>query len=649
MNIVEKILSCHLADGSLEAAPVPGEEVGIHIDQALAPDSSAPMAFLQFEAMTLSRIQIKRALVFMDHQNMQLGYENADDHAYLRSACRRYGAIYSKLGNGICHQLTVERFSKPGWTMVGIDSHTPTSGAVGMLAIGLGGLELAVTMGGGLFYMPRPKVVRVLLEGKLSPWASAKDVILEILRIMTVKGNVGIVLEYSGPGVKTLTVPERATICNMGAELGVTTSIFPSDEITRQFLRAQQRESDWVELTADSDATYDRTIEIDLSKIKPMVAMPHSPGSVCSLSEFAASGPLAVDQVLIGSCCNSSYQDLMTVAGILKGRKIKSGVEVGIAPGSRQVLEMISRNGALADIVASGARILESACGFCLGLGMSPKTNGVTVRTNNRNYEGRTGTQSAQCYLVSPETAAVTALTGYLVDPASAGYDAPEVVPPPEVFIIDDGMFEYPDYTGETIKGPNFGDPPYPSPLCKEISGTIALVAGDSITTDHILPGGALLKYRSNISKYSEYVFHNVDPEFSQRCHGITSDGRSPIIIGGMSYGQGSSREHAAICPMHLGVRAVIVKSMERIHRSNLINFGILPLYFANPEDYAYCGVGSKLYIPDIPSLIKNGQGLVRNETINKDFSVTLPVSERQKDILLNGGLLRMTKMQAQN
>ncbi|MDR1709085.1 MAG: aconitate hydratase, partial [Candidatus Accumulibacter sp.] len=564
----------------------------------------------------------------------------------LRSAANKFGAIYSKPGNGICHQLTLERFSRPGWVMLGADSHTPTAGGVGMLAIGVGGMDIAVALGGGLFYLPAPKVVRVLLSGQLPPWSSAKDVILEILRRLTVKGNVGTILEYAGEGVKTLSVPERGTICNMGTELGITTSIFPSDEVTRQFLRAQQREEDWQEISADADAAYSRTIEIDLSSIAPMAACPHSPGNVVPLKELAARGPIPVDQVLIGSCTNSSYRDLMTVARLLKGRKAAKNVELGIAPGSRQVLEMIAGNGALADILASGARILESACGFCMGVGMSPKTNAVSVRTNNRNFEGRSGTMTAQCYLVSPESAVAAALTGRLIDPSEANLSWQDI-PLPETFPVDDSMFDYPDFTGEIVKGPNFGPAPQTPPPGDEIAGAAAIVLGDDVTTDHILPAGGLMKYRSNIPKYSEYVFSQIDPEFSARCHVIADSGRSPVIVGGLGYGQGSSREHAAICPMHLGVRAVIAKSMERIHRANLINFGILPLYFVRPEDHADIGAGDELAIAGVFALIDSGTGTVRNTTKGKDIPVSLPLSERQKDILKHGGLLRYTKARA--
>lgn len=649
MNIVEKILSGHLVDGELRAscAEDAGAEIGISIDQILSPDTTGPMIFLQFQAMGLSKIRTKRAVIIVDHQTMQDGFENADDHAFLRSASDKFGAIFSPAGNGICHQILVERFSKPGWTQIGSDSHTPTSGGVGMLSIGAGGLDIAVTMGGGPFYLPRPVITRVLLKNKLSAWAAAKDVALEALRIIGVKGNVGVILEYAGDGVTSLSVPERATICNMGTETGVTTSIFPSDEVTREFLCAQDREDDWVELKADSDASYERTIEIDLATLRPNVARPHSPGNVTSLKELADEDAVKVDQVLIGSCTNSSYRDLMTVAEILKGRKIAPHVSLGVAPGTRQVMRMLAENGALADIVAAGARILESACGFCMGSGQAPRSGGVSVRTSNRNFKGRSGTMDAAVYLVSPESAAIAALTGYLGDPADGaaklGIEFPRIAIPKK-FVIDDSHFQQPTFDCDIVRGPNIGDPPNPPLPAETILGTVAGVYGDNITTDHILPAGGLLKYRSNIAKYSEYVFHQIDPEFPARCHDIAAEGRSAVIVGGASYGQGSSREHAAICPMHLGVRAVAAKGMERIHRANLINFGILPLFFADQADYDGIMPGDELLIENVSSLIDTGKGAVNNITRNKNIPVTMPLSERQKNILRYGSLLRMTR-----
>lgn len=646
MNLVEKILAGHLVDGSLTADPSPEAEIGIAVDQVLTQDTAGPMAFIHFMSMGVSRVKAKRVLTFIDHQTLQQGFENADDHAFLRSVADRFGAIYSPAGGGICHQVTVERFSRPGWTMVGTDSHTPTSGGVGMLSIGVGGLDAATCMAGAPFYMPLPKIVRVNLRGRLQPWASAKDVSLELLRLLGVEGNVGIILEYAGEGVASLTVPQRATICNMGTELGVTTSIFPSDDLTLQFLRAQQRENDWLELKADDDATYARTIDMDLSALTPMVAKPHSPGNVVSLKSLVSEGPVKVDQVLIGSCTNSWYRDIMTAAAILRGKKIKPGLSLGVAPGSRQILRMLANNGALSDLSAAGARILESACGFCVGAGLAPGSNAVTVRTNNRNFKGRTGTIDARCYLVSPETAAVAALTGYLADPSEAGLPYPDIAEP-ESYLVDDQLYEQPTFTAEPVMGPNFGAPPNP-PLPEEsLRGTVAIALGDNITTDHILPVGALMKYRSNVPKYSEYVFTEVDPEFVSRCKEITASGRHAIIVGGLSYGQGSSREHAAICPMYIGVKAVLAKSMERIHRANLINFGIIPLYFANEADHALIAQGDALEIENIPALIDAGRGVVRGVAQNKDIPVTLPLSERQKDIIRCGGMLRYAKERA--
>lgn len=642
MNIVEKILAGHLVDGSLSTTEDgAGAEIGIAIDQVITPDTTGPMVFLQFEAMGLSRIKTKRTIVFVDHQTLQDGFENADDHAYLRSAANRFGAIFSPAGNGICHQITVERFSRPGWTMIGCDSHTPTAGGVGMLAIGAGGLDAAVTLGGGPFYLPRPRIVQVRLRGSLQPWSTAKDIVLEVLRLLGVKGNVGLILEYAGEGVAGLSVPERATICNMGTELGVTTSIFPSDAVTREFLKAQRREEDWIPLAADPDATYYHTIELDLAAIVPNVARPHSPGNVTSLRELAKEAPLAVDQVLIGTCTNSSYRDLMTVAGILKGRRVQPQVSFGIAPGSRQVLQMIAANGALADMVAAGARILETACGFCLGLGQAPKSGGISVRTSNRNFKGRCGTQDAQVYLVSPESAVVAALTGYLADPSMAGLELP-VIAQPQTYIVDDDMFQQPTFSGEPARGPNIGEPPKPPLPCDAVRGTVAIHLGDDITTDHILPAGPFMKYRSNIPRYSEYVFHHIDPEFSARCRAISEKGRSAVVVAGLSYGQGSSREHAAICPMHLGVRAVIAKSMERMHHANLINFGILPLLFENPDDHTAVELGDELELTNIPSLIDTENATVQNLTKGLAIPVTMPLSARQKKILHQGSLLRM-------
>ena len=640
LNIAEKIIAAHadvpLSSQNKEA----GAEVGIRIDQVLLQDTTGPMALLQFQAIDVPRIAVQRALTFIDHQTLQEGFENADDHAYIQSISNRYGAIFSRAGNGICHQITLERFSRPGWAMIGTDSHTPTCGAVGMLSIGAGGLDAAVVMAGGLFYMPYPKVMRINLHGKLRPWSGAKDIILEILRLLTVKGNVGVIIEYGGEGVASLSVPERATIANMGTELGVTTSLFPSDNVVRGFFRAQKRENEWSELLPDPDAVYDRTLDLDLASVRPSVARPHSPGNVTSLKELAAEQTVKVNQVLVGSCTNSSYKDLMTVATLLKGRRIAGHLGMGIAPGSRQVLKMLADNGALSDIISSGARILESACGFCVGCGQSPRSKGVSVRTSNRNFKGRSGTEDAQVYLTGPEAAVVAALTGVISDPSEAGLPWSEVSEPDEYY-VDDSVFQYPTYEGDILRGPNIGDPPRGAEPEAEIHGVVALALGDDVSTDDILPAGPLLKYRSNVAKYSEYVFHSVDPDFASRCKDLRSAKRGAIIVGGAGYGQGSSREHAAICPMHLGVRAVITKNMERIHRANLVNFGILPLFFADAADHARIAQGDELHIPDVEGLIATGAGAVRNSTKDFDFRVIMPLSGRQKDILRHGGLLR--------
>ncbi|MBP2666079.1 MAG: aconitate hydratase [Firmicutes bacterium] len=635
-NLVEKIIGSHLRNGNM----INGEEVGIDVDCVMTQDSAGTMTYLQFEAIGVPRIKTPLAVTYIDHQMLQDGFENADDHCYLQSVANKFGAKFSKAGNGICHQVHLERFSRPGWTMVGTDSHTPTCGAVGMLSIGVGGLDAAVAMGGGPFYLTYPKVIRINLLGRLNPWCTAKDISLEVLRILSVKGNVGMIIEYDGDGVKHLTVPERATITNMGTETGVTTSLFPSDETTRTFFIAQRRESEWQKLFADADAVYDRVINIDLSTIEPNVAIPHSPGNVRQLKECAG---LAVDQVLIGSCTNSSYRDLMIVANMLKGRKVNEKVSVGIAPGTRQVFEMIAANGALATFLAAGARIFEPACGFCCGCGQSPKSGAVSVRTNNRNFKGRSGTADAGVYLVSPESAAAAAITGKLTDPRDLGMTYPQIDLPPE-YIIDDGMVLDPTMEGEIVRGPNIGEPPVNSPLPNQLESNVVLIVGDNITTDHILPAGGLLKYRSNVAKYSEYVFRDVDPEFATRCLSNRQSGHGSIIVAGASYGQGSSREHAAICPMYLGVQAVLAKSIERIHWSNLVNFGILPLFFQQDEDYKKLHMEDTLFIDNLPQAINQDEIIVKNLTQQYDFTVNCPLSQRQRDILRQGGLLNFTK-----
>ena len=641
-NLVYKILEAHLVEGKLEA----GTEIAIKIDQTLTQDATGTMAYLQFEAMGVPRVKTELSVSYVDHNTLQDGFENADDHRYLQTVASRYGIYYSKAGNGICHQVHLERFGRPGRTLLGSDSHTPTGGGIGMIAIGAGGLDVAVAMGGGPFYLTCPKVVKVNLIGKLQPWVSAKDVILTILRMLTTKGNVGTVIEYGGEGVKSLTVPERATITNMGAELGVTTSIFPSDEVTRAFLKAQRRDADWTELAADSDAKYDRVIDLDLSNVEPLMAKPHSPDTIGTVKELSGT---KVDQVMVGSCTNSSYRDLMIVASVLKGRRVFPDVSFGIAPGSRQVLEMIAKNGALADIISSGARVLESTCGFCIGAGQAPKTDAVSVRTSNRNFEGRSGTKSAKVYLASPESAVAAALTGGITDPRDLGIPYPSVEIPDQ-FWIDDSMILPPAKDPLSVmisRGPNIGDPPAAEPLPETIKGVVAIKVGEKVTTDHIMPAGSRLKFRSNIPKYAEFVFEGVDATFSKKALENKKAGIHNIVIAGASYGQGSSREHAAICPMYLGVKAVIAKSFERIHAANLINFGILPLTFANEADYDAVGANDKVEIRDIKTALAKGADLVLKTSGGKNITLKSSLSARQRDILLAGGMLNYTRAQA--
>lgn len=638
-NIVEKILSNHIVDGK----PIKGEEVGIKIDQTLTQDATGTMAYLQFEAMGLKEIKTQLSVSYVDHNTIQVGFENADDHKYLQTVAAKYGIIFSRPGNGICHQVHLERFGKPGTTLLGSDSHTPTGGGIGQLAIGAGGLDVAVAMGGGPFYITYPKVYLIYLKGKLKPWVSAKDVILHVLSILTTKGNVGVVLEYGGPGVETLSVPERATITNMGAETGVTTSIFPSDHITKEFLKAQSREKDWIELKADEDASYDKIIEIDLSQLEPLAACPHSPGNIKKISELEG---LEVDQVAIGSCTNSSYKDMLTVAKILKGRKVSPSVSLGIAAGSRQVFQMLAKEGALADLIESGARILELACGFCIGNSFSPKSKGVSLRTSNRNFEGRSGTEDAQVYLVSPEVAAVAAITGKITDPRKLSMDYPEVKMP-EKFLIDDSMFIFPSEElkekTEIFRGPNIGEPPRNDSMPEKLNGNVTIIVGDKITTDHIMPAGARLKYRSNVPKYAQYVFENVDPEFSKRALENKNKGIHNIIVAGESYGQGSSREHAAMCPMYLGVKAVLAKSFERIHSANLINFGIAPLVFVNPDDYNKISKDDRLICDNFKDSFIKGENIkLKIERTGETIEAKYNLFERQKKILIAGGLLNL-------
>ncbi len=639
-NIVQKIIDSHIISGVPEA----GHEIGIRIDQTLTQDATGTMAYLQFESLGFDRVSTEVSVSYIDHNTIQDGFENADDHKYLETIASKYGIYFSRAGNGICHQVHLERFGVPGKTLLGSDSHTPTGGGIGMFAIGAGGLDVAVAMGGGPFYLIYPKVIKVELEGSLRPWTSAKDVILKILSILTTKGNVGYVLEYGGEGVKTLTVPERATIANMGAELGVTTSVFPSDEMTLAFLKAQNRSESFIPLSADADAPYDRVIKIDLSSIEPMVACPHSPDNVIPVRE---AGSPDVDQVLIGSCTNSSYRDIMMVASLLKGRTVPPSVSLGVACGSRQVFEMISSNGALSDIIAAGARILELACGFCIGNSQAPRTDAVSVRTSNRNFYGRSGTPSAGVYLVSPETAVAAALSGKLVDPRD--FFRNSVYPSismPEKFIINDNMIIPPQQSAQNVtiyRGPNIGSPPSNEAFPENLNGIVSIKVGDKITTDHIMPAGSRLKYRSNIPKYAQFVFEREDPEFAKRAAVNRDAGLHNIIVAGYSYGQGSSREHAAICPMFLGVKMIIAKSIERIHRTNLINFGILPSLFENPDDYDFLSQNDKVTARGIITSIAEKKTVVL-EVNGKNIPLTIELSDREREILLAGGLLNLIR-----
>ena len=638
-TIAQKIIKSHLLSGEMTV----GSEVGLKIDQTLTQDATGTMAYLEFEAIGVPRVKTEKSVAYIDHNTLQTGFENADDHRFIQTVCKKHGIYFSRPGNGICHQVHLERFGKPGKTLIGSDSHTPTGGGIGMLAIGAGGLDVAVAMGGGAYYIQMPKMVRVNLTGKLQPWVSAKDIILEVLRIMSVKGGVGKIVEYGGEGVKTLTVPERATITNMGAELGATTSVFPSDEITREFMKAQGREEDWTELSSDDDAVFDEVIDIDLSKLVPMAACPHSPDNVKTIEEI---GPQKIDQVCIGSCTNSSYLDLMRVAAILKGKTVHPDVSLAIAPGSKQVYNMLAKNGALADIIEAGARILECACGPCIGMGQSPNSKGISLRTFNRNFEGRSGTRDGQIYLVSPETAAASAIAGVFTDPRTLG-DAVNI-PLPEKFDYNDNMVVEPAPVEEmdsveVLRGPNIKPYPKTEPLADNIDVRCSLKVGDNITTDHIMPAGAkILPLRSNIPAISEHCFTVCDKDFPLRAKALGSS----IIVGGVNYGQGSSREHAALAPLYLGIKAVVVKSFARIHRANLINAGILPLTFVNENDYDNINEGDELSLPAIRKTIAAGKThlLLVNKTQGKEIPVLCELSGRTKDIILAGGLLDYTK-----
>jgi len=637
-NLTQKLIRTHLVSGEMKA----GAEIGLRVDQTLTQDATGTMVYLEFEALGLPKVRTKRSVSYVDHNVLQTGFENADDHRFLQSAAARYGLYFSRPGNGICHQVHLERFAVPGETLVGSDSHTPTAGGLGMLAIGAGGLDVAVAMAGEPFYLPMPKVVLVRLVGRLGPWVTAKDVILELLRRLTVHGGVGKIMEYGGPGVATLTVPQRATITNMGAELGATTSVFPSDEVTRQYLRAQGREADWQPLAADPEATYDEVIEVDLSALEPMIAQPSSPDNVVPVVAVAGT-PLG--QVCIGSCSNSSYEDLMAVAAILRGRTVHPAVSLTISPGTKQVYTMIARHGALADLIAAGARILESACGPCIGMGQAPATGVASLRSFNRNFPGRSGTRGDRVYLASPEVCAASALTGRITDPRTLG--APPVVQWPQAMDVDDNMIiAPPPATGpapDLVRGPNIQPLPTRGPLAATLRGELLLKVGDNITTDHIMPAGAkLLPLRSNIPACAEHVFEAVDASFVPRAKAAGSG----FIVGGINYGQGSSREHAALTLMYLGVQAVIAKSFARIHEANLVNFGILPLTFVNAADYDEAGVGDVWEIDNVLAVIEAGETLtVKNLTRGTTFAVRSRLSARQIEMLRAGGLLNYVKM----
>ncbi len=638
LTVAQKLIQSHLVSGDM----TPGSEIGLRIDQTLTQDATGTMAYLEFEAMGIERVRTELSVAYIDHNTLQTGFENADDHRFIQSVAKKRGIRFSRPGNGICHQVHLERFGKPGKTLIGSDSHTPTGGGIGMLAMGAGGLDVAVAMGGGTYYITMPKIVNVHLTGKLSPYVAAKDVILEVLRRMTVKGGVGKIIEYTGEGVKSLSVPERATITNMGAELGATTSVFPSDEVTKAFLEAQCRAEDWSALEADADAVYDETIEIDLSALAPMAAMPHMPDRVKSVTEI---GKIKIDQVCIGSCTNSSLMDMLKVAAILKGKTVCPTVSLSIAPGSKQVLNMLAKDGALADMIDAGARILESACGPCIGMGQSPNSGGVSLRTFNRNFEGRSGTADAGIYLVSPEVAAYSALTGVLSDPRELG--EPLYIDMPEKFDVNDNMIALPASPEEAkdvevLYGPNIKPFPTTDKLPDSIEAKAVLKVGDDITTDHIMPAGAkILPYRSNIPYLSQFCFAVCDKTFAERCK---LEGKG-IVIGGANYGQGSSREHAALVPLYLGVKAVITKSFARIHCANLINAGILPLNFQNEADYDKISQGDELSLPNIKSELESGAPVtLENKTTGERYVLTYSLSERQKDILLAGGLLNYTR-----
>ena len=637
LTIAQKIIKSHMISGDMTV----GSEVALKIDQTLTQDATGTMAYLEFETMGLDRVKTERSVAYIDHNTLQSGFENADDHRYIQSVCKKHGIYFSRPGNGICHQVHLERFGKPGKTLIGSDSHTPTGGGIGMLAMGAGGLDVAVAMGGGAYYITMPKMYKVNLTGKLNPFVTAKDISLEILRILSVKGGVGAIIEWGGEGIKNLSVPERATITNMGTELGATTSIFPSDEVTKEFLIAEGRGEDYIPLASDEDAEYDRIIDINLDELKPLIACPHSPDNIVTVESLKGT---KVDQVCIGSCTNSSLLDMLKVAALLKGKTIDPSVSLSISPGSKQVLSMLADCGALSDILASGARLLECACGPCIGMGFSPNSAGVSLRTFNRNFIGRSGTADASVYLVSPETAVAAALTGEITDPRLLG-DMPEIKMP-ESFKIDDSAVIEPASAEEAesleiLRGPNIKPFPTSIPQADELSAELVLKVGDNITTDHIMPAGAkILPYRSNIPHLSQFCFGVCDTTFPERAKAL---GQS-IIVGGSNYGQGSSREHAALVPMYLGVRAVITKSFARIHVANLINAGIMPLTFANADDYDKLNQGDKLVLTNVFEGMDKGEITLKNETTGESFALVCAFTERQKAILKAGGLLAYTK-----
>lgn len=639
LTIAQKIIKEHLVSGDMTV----GSEVALRIDQTLTQDATGTMAYLEFESMGIPRVRTEKSVAYIDHNTLQSGFENADDHRYIQSVAKKHGLYFSRPGNGICHQVHLERFGKPGKTLIGSDSHTPTGGGIGMLAFGAGGLDVAVAMGGGAYYITMPKMYKVELSGKLHDFVTAKDVSLEILRILSVKGGVGAIIEWGGEGIKTLSVPERATITNMGTELGATTSIFPSDEITKAFLEAEGRGEDWIPLASDTDAEYDRVIKIDLSELKPLIACPHSPDNVVTVESLKGT---KVDQVCIGSCTNSSLLDMLKVAALLKGNVIDPSVSLSISPGSKQVLAMLADCGALTDIISSGARLLECACGPCIGMGFSPNSAGVSLRTFNRNFEGRSGTKDGKVYLVSPETAVAAALTGEITDPRLLG-KMPEIKMP-DAFRLDDSAIippadEETAKTLEVLRGPNIKKFPDTFPQENDLTAPLILKVGDNITTDHIMPAGAkILPYRSNIPHLSQFCFAVCDETFPERAKAA---GRS-VIVGGSNYGQGSSREHAALVPLYLGVRAVVAKSFARIHVANLINVGILPLTFKNPDDYDKLSMNDVLTFSDVHSGMDKGVIVMKDETTGESFDLCCSFTERQKDILKAGGLLAYTKEQ---